>query len=82
MTVDLDKEQSVMIRFKDYGFFVPMNAGEHETVVEGMAFVRETSVEELQHYAKDAGKSEGEIAAITEPKREFAFEASGVLIKE
>lgn len=82
MTIDIDKEQTVMVRFKDYGFFVPMNAGEHETIVEGKAFVRETSVEELQHYAKDAGKSEEEIAAITMPKREFAFEASGVLIKK
>ncbi|MEM9687808.1 MAG: DUF4920 domain-containing protein [Bacteroidota bacterium] len=82
MTIDLDKEQTVMVRFKDYGFFVPMNAGAHETIVEGKAFVRETSVEELQHYAKDAGKSEEEIAAITTPKRELAFEASGVLIKK
>ena len=82
MTIDIDKEQTVMVRFKDYGFFVPMNAGEHETIVEGKAFIRETSVEELQHYAKDAGKSEEEIAAITMPKRELAFEASGVLIKK
>jgi hypothetical protein len=34
----------------------------------------------LRHYAEDAGKSKAEIAAITEPKREVSFEASGVLI--
>ncbi|MCB0375967.1 MAG: DUF4920 domain-containing protein, partial [Sinomicrobium sp.] len=48
MTVDLDDDQTVMVRFKDYGFFVPMNAGGHETIVEGKAFVRETSVDELK----------------------------------
>lgn len=82
MTIDLNENETIMVRFKDYGFFVPMNAGEHETIVQGKAFVRETSVEELQHYAKDVGKSEEEIAAITAPKRELAFEATGVLIKE
>ncbi len=82
MTVALNDDQTTMVRFKDYGFFVPMNAGERNAVMEGKAFVRETSVEELKHYAKDAGKSEEEIAKITAPKREFAFEASGVLIEE
>ena len=81
MTVKLGNEQTTMVRFKDYGFFVPKNAGDHETILEGKAFVRETSVEELKHYAKDAGKPEEEIAKITSPEREFAFEASGVLIR-
>ena len=39
------------------------------------------SVADLKHYAEDAGKSEDEIAKITEPKIEYAFEANGVLIK-
>ena len=82
MTIDLDKEQTAMVRFKDYGFFVPMNAADHETVVEGKAYIRETSVEELKHYGKDAGIAKAEIEKITEPKREYAFEATGVLIKK
>ena len=82
MTVALPGEQKTMVRFKDYGFFVPMNAGKHKAVVAGKAFVRETSVDELKHYAKDAGKSEEEITQITLPKREFAFEANGVLIQK
>ena len=49
---------------------------------EGKAFVKETSVEELKHYAEDAGKSKEEIAKITEPKLEMSFEASGVLMKK
>lgn len=82
MTVGPDEDKTVMVRFKDYGFFVPMNAGDHETVVEGVAFVKETSVEELQHYAKESGKSEEEIAAITTPERKLAVVASGVLIEK
>jgi len=82
MTLKLGDSLTSFVRFKDYGFFVPLNAEERETIVEGKAFVTETSVEELQHYAKDAGKPEEEIAAITEPKKEYAFMATGVLMEE
>lgn len=81
MTLDMDGENEVMVRFKDYGFFMPLNA-EGDVVVNGKAYVSETSVEDLKHYAEDAGKSEEEIAEITEPKRTFSFEADGVLLKE
>ncbi len=81
MTLDMDGENEVMVRFKDYGFFMPLNA-EGNVVVNGKAFVTETSVDELRHYAEDAGKSEEEIAAITEPKFEYRFEADGVLLEQ
>jgi hypothetical protein len=74
--------KETMVRFKDYGFFMPLDAKDREVVLEGKAFVQETSVEELQHYAEDAGKSKEEIAMITAPKIEFAFEANGVLLKK
>lgn len=80
MQVDLDQEKSSFVRFKDYGFFAPMNAAGHEVVMQGKAFVSIVSVDELKHYAKDAGKSETEIAAITEPKVTYAFEADGIAI--
>lgn len=73
-------EEEVFVKFKDYGFFVPLDA-EGEAIVEGKAYLEEVSVDELQHMAKDAGKTEAEIAAITEPKRELRFMADGVLIK-
>lgn len=82
MKLDLGEEQESMVRFKDYGFFMPLNADAKEVVVNGKAYVTEISVDELQHYAKDAGKSEEEIAQITEPKYTYAFEADGVLIKK
>ena len=82
MKLDLGNNKESMVRFTDYGFFVPMDADNKEVIVEGRAFVTKTSVEELQHYAKDAGKSEEEIATITEPEFTYAFEADGVLIKK
>lgn len=75
------EDKNIMVRFKDYGFFVPLDASGKEVIVEGKAYVNKVSVADLKHYAEDAGKSEEEIAEITEPKIEYAFEANGVLIK-
>ena len=73
---------TMRVTFKDYGFFVPTEGMEgKETVIEGILEKRTYSVDELRHFAEDAGKSEAEIATITEPKEEFAFVADGVVIK-
>jgi len=83
MTLDLpNNEESVMVKFQDYGFFVPKDIDDKEVIINGKAFVSEVSVEEQQHYAKDGGKTEEEIAAITKPKRTLSFIADGVLIAE
>jgi len=68
------------VTFKDYAFFMPKDLSGKHVVVEGFARVETTSVDVLRHYAEDAKKSPEEIAKITEPKREVAFEAAGVLI--
>ena len=81
MKLPLTEEKEAMVRFKNYGFFMPLDSKGKEVVLEGKAFVQITSVAELKHYAKDAGKSKGEIAAITTSKKEFSFEANGVLLK-
>ena len=80
MTLDLGNSEKAFVKFKDYGFFVPMNAQKRESVVEGKAFIQETPVAELKHYAEDEGKSAEEVAKITEPKKEYRFLANGVLI--
>ncbi len=82
MTLDLGNNETAFVKFKDYGFFVPMNAQKRNTIIEGKAFVEETSVAELKHYAEDEGKSEKEIAEITAPKTEYKFLAHGVLISK
>ncbi|MEO8933445.1 MAG: DUF4920 domain-containing protein [Xanthomarina sp.] len=82
MKMDLGNEEQVMVKFKDYGFFMPKNIADHDVIIDGKAFVSELSVEELRHYAEDAGKTDEEIAAITEPKRTYSFVANGVLLIE
>jgi Domain of unknown function (DUF4920) len=71
---------ALLVKFKDYAFFMPKDCAGKEVVFEGKAFIEETPVEELRHYAEDAGKSAEEIAKITEPKREYKFMASGVAL--
>ena len=81
MTLSLEDGNEVMVKFKDYSFFVPKDIAGKEVIVNGEAYVKEVSVDEQRHYAEDAGKSGEEIAAILEPKRTYSFEADGVLIK-
>jgi len=81
MKVDMGEGKTMRVSFKDYAFFVPMNSAGKEVIMEGVATMEETSVEALRHFAEDAGKSKDEIAAITEPKKELVFEASGVILK-
>ena len=80
MTLDLGNKEQAFVKFKDYGFFVPMNAQKREVVVEGKAFIEETPVAELKHYAEDEGKSKAAIDSIVAPKIEYKFLAHGVLI--
>lgn len=79
MTMPMGNEE-LMVRFKDYGFFVPMNSAGKNTVLEGWAFREEISVDELRHYAEDEGQSKEEIAKITAPETKFTFLADGVIV--
>lgn len=82
MKLKLDGGVEAMVKFKDYGFFMPKDIAGKEVIVNGKAFIEEMSVDEQRHYAKDGGESDEAIALITEPKKTFRFEADGVLIKE
>ena len=82
MRLDLEDGNEAMVKFKDYGFFMPKDIAGDYVIVNGKAFVEEVSVDEQRHYAEDAGKTANEIASITKPKRTFSFEADGVLIKQ
>lgn len=74
---------TLFVKFKDYGFFVPTSGVEGKTVfMQGLASLDTVSVDELRHYAEDAGKSEAEIAAITEESYEVRFVANGVIIRD
>ncbi len=82
MTLDMGNGETMMVRFKDYAFFVPKEGQEGKIAfIEGTAKKEVVDVETLRHYAEDAGKSEEEIAAIKTPQTKWMFEAKGVVIK-
>jgi hypothetical protein len=82
MTMSLDESTEMRIRFKDYGFFVPLDAGGKIAVIEGNAYYDTTSVADLRHYAVDGGMSKEEAAKkYTEPEVAISFEATGVMLK-
>ncbi|MEM9141437.1 MAG: DUF4920 domain-containing protein [Bacteroidota bacterium] len=82
MSLELPNGEGAMVRFKDYGFFVPTDVVGRQVVVDGTAFVEEISVEDQKHYARDGGASEEEVAKIVEPLKTYGFEAIGVLLAE
>ena len=74
---------TLFVRFKDYGFFVPTSGVEGKTaILQGEAKYETLKVEEVRHYAEDAGKSKEEIELITEPEYIFSFTATGVIIED
>ena len=79
MTLEMGSGNEIMVRFKDYGFFMPLNA-DGTVIVSGKAFVSETSVDDLKHYAEDAGATEATIEAILNPEKTYSFEAVGALL--
>ncbi|MCB0803492.1 MAG: DUF4920 domain-containing protein [Flavobacteriales bacterium] len=81
MKVETAEGETMRIRFKDYGFFVPKDLAGKEVVFSGKAYKETVSVEDLKHYAEDGGESEEAIAAITEPETSITFMADGVLIR-
>jgi hypothetical protein len=82
MKMELAGDNNSFVKFKDYSFFVPLNADNSQAIVNGKAFIDVVSVDELKHYAKDGGKSALEIAKITKPETTYSFLANGVYIKK
>lgn len=81
MTLHDADGHELLVRFRDYGFFVPRNASGRRTIVLGTAQVETLSVEALRHLAADAGKSDSAIARITEPETRVVFMADSVWIQ-
>jgi hypothetical protein len=82
MDLDLGNDEVIKVSFKDYAFVIPIDSQGKTATVEGFAKKELISVELLQHYAEDAGKTPEEIAAITEEEYIYTFEAKGVVIEE
>jgi len=80
ITLEMPNGDPMRVTFKDYAFFMPMDIVGKKVVLDGLAKKQTISVETLRHYAEDAKKSPEEVAKITDPKKELAFEAKGVVI--
>lgn len=81
MEMQLPDETTMMVKFKDYAFFVPADIVGKTVVLSGEAEQKTITVEELKHYAKDAKKPQAEVDAITQPEKQVSFVATGVLVE-
>lgn len=73
-------DSKIMVRMKDHKWFVPTALNGKTIILQGVAEIKETSVAQLKHYAEDAGKTQAEIDAIKEPKKEVLVNATGILV--
>jgi len=81
MTLRDETGTEVLVRFRDYGFFVPRNAMRRQAWVVGTPQKQTLSIEALQHLAHGAGRTEAEIAAITRPEDRLTIIADAVWIQ-
>jgi len=82
MNVKVDTD-TVFVKFKDYGFFVPKTGIEGKQILmSGMIFRDTITVERLRHYAEDAKKSKEEIELITVPEYKINMVANAVAIRD
>ncbi len=82
LKLETPQGEEVMVKMKDYAFFLPVAAKGKEVVIEGEVIMKTTSVAELKHYAEDAKKTQAEIDAIKEPKKEVRVTAKGIVIAQ
>ncbi|MEN9977473.1 MAG: hypothetical protein RLZZ569_98 [Bacteroidota bacterium] len=81
VSIDRGNGETFMVRFKDH-FTIPLNTKIGSTAyLHGLAYMDTVQVEDLKHFAQDAGKSEAEIKKITKPEYSLNFEADGILFK-
>jgi hypothetical protein len=80
MKLQVNDSTTAFVKMKDYAFFVPLDIKGKTIVLDGEAYVKETSVQELRHYAEDAKKPAAEVAAIQAPKKEIRLTATGILV--
>ena len=80
MTLRINDSTSATVKMKGYAFFVPQDIIGKTVVVEGVSYVKTTTVSELKHFAEDAKKSKKEIEAITQPQKQLRVMADGILV--
>ena len=71
---------TMLVMNRDHAYFVPRNCRGRRVHALGYVVVETHSVEMLKHLAMDAGKSQAEIDAITEPSKRVLFIANAILL--
>jgi hypothetical protein len=79
--LDQGDGSALLVRMPEHAFTVPKDLSGKTVMVAGRLHYDTTDVATLRDYARDAGKSQAEIDAITEPSVELVLEASGVEIR-
>lgn len=82
VNVDNGEGGTFVVRFKDH-FTIPVDTKPGtKAYFHGVASNETISVEMLQHFAEDAGKSEEEIKLIVAPQSKLGFIADGIVLKK
>jgi hypothetical protein len=74
--------KTFMVRFKDHFTIPTKTLVGTQAYLHGVAYWDTIPADLLQHFAEDAGKSPEEIAKITEPSFELAFQADGITFEK
>ena len=80
LTLRSSSGQELWVQMKDHKFFVPRNASGRVARVHGNAERGEVSIDQLKHFALDAGRPQKEIDAIDRPITRITFHADSVII--
>ncbi len=81
LTIKLEDGEELMVNMLDHAYEVPKDAAGKSVWAQGTAIRELIPVEMLKHYAADAGKSQEEIDAITQPEWKYTLDAKGVIIE-
>lgn len=81
LKLKLKDNSSLLVRTREHAFKVPKDLAGRLVYVAGTAHMDTTDVATLQDYAKDEGKPDSVIAAITQPEISPVVEADGILVK-
>jgi hypothetical protein len=82
MEMDIGNKEHLHVTFQDEKFTIPLDAAGKHAIAQGVAIRQLIPVETLRNYAREDGKSEEEVAMITEPVWSYEMVATGVLIEE
>lgn len=78
LTLENKNGEEFFIDIKDKAFHLPFNVEGKQAVVKGTVTKSQISVADLQAAAREEGKTDAEINAITAPADEITMEATGL----